>query len=318
MLPAARAERTGNKRPRDHSAGPFRAFDREFIAILPRSAPASSPPRTATVTASATDKDRESEDESAISSQSSKRRRESYAEHDNDRLGPCKEIDVHRPKTTCDLSDWEALKTLFDHAVHAFDSASAFLSDLLLSPQPSEPFLPLFADGDAHAAAHLLHAVLEECNRFLTFYQDPSVLFTENSGSGKKRRKGDKKRHLTTTVLSPGLTPQEERLRRDWGFADYAGEMSGRGDFDSDGMEVESDAGYASRPGTSSGQLEVKKDSSIHKQRCVTPLPTLNELSSGGHYPPGSNLYFRNVVQFTLNRRLPYRSYPSRLILAFQ
>lgn len=86
----------------------------------------------------ATDKERESEseDESARSSQSSKRRRESYAEHDNDRLGPCKEVDqVHKPKTTCDLGDWEALKILFDHAVHAFDSAFAFLTVFPASPR---------------------------------------------------------------------------------------------------------------------------------------------------------------------------------------
>lgn len=139
MLPAQRAERTGNKRPRELSASPERAAERQHHATPPPAAQASSPPHTATsMPVTATDKERESEseDESARSSQSSKRRRESYAEHDNDRLGPCKEVDqVHKPKTTCDLGDWEALKTLFDHAVHAFDSAFAFLTVFPASPR---------------------------------------------------------------------------------------------------------------------------------------------------------------------------------------
>lgn len=145
----------------------------------------------------------------------------------------------------------------------------------------------LFTDGDAHAAARLLHAVLKECNRFLTYYRDPSVLFTEQSDSHNNRSSQKKKKHLSTGALSSGLTPPEERRRRDWGYS------SGSGSIESDGMDIESDTGYSSRSGTGSGR---KKD---NRKRCVSKCQYVRQMSfvqrtmsTLGHYLPMLKLSF--------------------------
>lgn len=54
---------------------------------------------------------------------------------------------------------------------------------------------------------HMLRAVMRECNRFLSQYRDPAVLFSTPT--------------ITNRSSSPGpLTPTEERLNRDWGSSD--------------------------------------------------------------------------------------------------
>jgi hypothetical protein len=61
-------------------------------------------------------------------------------------------------------------------------------------------FFP-FAGDDAGEALPLIRGVIHECHRFLLFYQDPSVLFTQPN-------------NLPTSPQT--LTPPDERLVRDW------------------------------------------------------------------------------------------------------
>ncbi|KIL56035.1 hypothetical protein M378DRAFT_173068 [Amanita muscaria Koide BX008] len=60
-------------------------------------------------------------------------------------------------RTTCDLDDWELLKDLFARAAENYEG------------------------NDHPEALPLLRGVMHECHRFLTFYPDPSVLFTSST-----------------------------------------------------------------------------------------------------------------------------------------
>ncbi|KIK56987.1 hypothetical protein GYMLUDRAFT_138519, partial [Collybiopsis luxurians FD-317 M1] len=81
-------------------------------------------------------------------------------------------------KVTCDYEDWEDLKDLFGKALEQYEGE------------------------DASSALPLIRGVIHECHRFLLFYEDPSVLFSNpNNIPG----------HSPDT-----LTPPDERLHRDW------------------------------------------------------------------------------------------------------
>ncbi|KAF9068386.1 hypothetical protein BDP27DRAFT_1421923 [Rhodocollybia butyracea] len=81
-------------------------------------------------------------------------------------------------KATCDYEDWEDLKDLFSKAVEQYEGE------------------------DASDALPLIRGVIHECHRFLLFYQDPSVLFSNPSN---------------IPGHSPqNLTPPDERSHRDW------------------------------------------------------------------------------------------------------
>ncbi|KAF5373933.1 hypothetical protein D9758_000880 [Tetrapyrgos nigripes] len=85
-------------------------------------------------------------------------------------------------KGTCDYEDWLDLKELFAKAVEQYER------------------------DDASEALPLIRGVIHECHRFLLFYQDPSVLFTNPN----------------IAPTSPQtLTPPEERLSRDWTEAEH-------------------------------------------------------------------------------------------------
>ncbi|KAI0065508.1 hypothetical protein BV25DRAFT_1798366 [Artomyces pyxidatus] len=84
---------------------------------------------------------------------------------------------ANNEKSTCDLSDWEALKEMFARAAEQYEL------------------------DDIAAALSLLRGVIHECHRFLLRYLDPSVLYLPP----------------VHPRLSPEtLTPPEERLYRDW------------------------------------------------------------------------------------------------------
>ncbi|KAF5379514.1 hypothetical protein D9615_006522 [Tricholomella constricta] len=80
-------------------------------------------------------------------------------------------------KESCDLEDWEDLKELFARAAHQYEN------------------------GDASEALPILRGVIHECHRFLTHYEDPSVLFL-NTGHPPET-------HKPTTFLL--ASPPRER-----------------------------------------------------------------------------------------------------------
>ncbi|KAF5386418.1 hypothetical protein D9757_006637 [Collybiopsis confluens] len=88
-------------------------------------------------------------------------------------------------KTTCDYEDWLDLKDLFGKAIEQYEGQ------------------------DASDALPLIRGVIHECHRFLLFYQDPSVLFSNPSNIPG---------HTPTT-----LTPPDERFQRDWTAENTAG-----------------------------------------------------------------------------------------------
>jgi hypothetical protein len=109
----------------------------------------------------------------------------------------------------CTVQDWEDLKVTYSEAVECLEGELS-----VHVPQPSQIFvwvrIELYLHITGENIVHgiqLLRIVMRECNRFLTQYRDPAVLFSTPTA--------------TSRAPSPGtLTPTEERLMRDWGESD--------------------------------------------------------------------------------------------------
>ncbi|KAE9405388.1 hypothetical protein BT96DRAFT_852748, partial [Gymnopus androsaceus JB14] len=93
-------------------------------------------------------------------------------------------------KATCDYEDWEDLKDLFSKAIEQYEGE------------------------DASDALPLIRGVIHECHRFLLFYQDPSVLFSDPTNIPG---------HSPQT-----LTPPDERIHRDWSAESSMGSTDGK------------------------------------------------------------------------------------------